>query len=167
MVYVDNDDVTVAVARDLVRDDPQTVVVHADARDVRGVLDHPRVTGLVDLTAPVGVIAVGVLHFLDNAAEVTAELASRLPAGSRVVVTHAVAGHDRHHSVCALAALYEPTPTSLAPRTRDELARLLAGFDLDGEALVPPHRWRPDPTQADNPLPCDGIPLLAAVGRRR
>lgn len=49
-VYVDNDDVTVAGAGDLVRDDPQTVVIHADARDVRGILDHPRAAGLVEPT---------------------------------------------------------------------------------------------------------------------
>jgi SAM-dependent methyltransferase len=167
VVYVDNDEVTAALARDLVRDRARVAVVRADVRDMSSVLDRPRVTGLLDLTAPVGVVAVGVLHFVDNAAQVMAELASWLAPGSHVVVSHATAGDDPHHRVCALAGLYEATPTPLVPRSRGELVRLLAGFDLVGEGLVPPHRWQPESASGGDPQPCDGIPLLAGVGRRR
>jgi SAM-dependent methyltransferase len=134
VVYVDNDAVTVALAHNLVADRPRTAVLHADARDIGAVLDHPRVTDLLDLALPIGVIAVGVLHFLADTAQVMAGLASRLPPGSQLVVSHAVADGDACHPVSALTALYAATPTPLVPRTRDELTSCWPGSTSSARA---------------------------------
>ena len=64
-VYVDVDPVAVAHGRALLRDDEgHTGVVHADLRDPGYVLAQPEVGELLDLSRPIGVLMIAVLHFV-------------------------------------------------------------------------------------------------------
>jgi len=67
IVYVDNDPVVLASARALLAVNRTVTVVSADLREPGSVFQHPEVTGHLDWTRPVAVLAVAVLHFLTDA----------------------------------------------------------------------------------------------------
>ena len=66
-VYVDVDPVAFAHATALLQDDGQTGVIHADLRNTRHVLAQPIIGELLDLSRPVGMLMIAVLHFLGDA----------------------------------------------------------------------------------------------------
>ena len=76
VVYVDVDPVAVAHSRAILAGDDRTDVVHADLRDVQGVLKDPRTVRLLDLSRPVGVLMVALLHFVPAAADPAGVLAA-------------------------------------------------------------------------------------------
>jgi SAM-dependent methyltransferase len=166
VVYVDIDPVAVAHARALLADDPRTGVVQGDFTDVEAVLDDPTTRSLLDLSRPVGVLVVALLHFVGDdrrPAEVLARYRAAMAPGSHLVVSHASAdgAPDRageHQS------LYRRTATPMTMRSRDEVATLLDGFTLVEPGIVFLPQWRPDdPVPPANPERFTGY---AAVGRR-
>ncbi|MDF2975296.1 MAG: hypothetical protein K0S40_24 [Actinomycetospora sp.] len=166
VVYVDIDPVAVAHARALLADDPRTGVVQADFTDVDAVLGDPITQSLLDLSRPVGVLVVALLHFVGDErgpAQVLARYRAAMAPGSHLVVSHASADGapdraDEHQS------LYRRTATPMTMRTRDEVAALLDGFTLVEPGIVFLPQWRPDdPVPAANPERFTGY---AAVGRR-
>jgi hypothetical protein len=160
VVYVDNDPVVLSHARAGLRSSEAgaTSYLDADARDTRAVLAGASLT--LDLAEPVGVIMIGILNFLEDAAEVLARLAAAVPAGSYLAVMQP--SPDERLTVAArrwnqLAA----TPVFL--RDRGTVARWLAGLELVDPGIVEVHRWRPDPGDPDYP---EGMPLLGAVAKK-
>lgn len=167
VVYVDIDPVAVAHSRAILADDPRTGVVQGDFTEVATVLDDPVTRSLIDLSRPVGVLVVALLHFVgDDRApgEVLARYREATAPGSHLVISHASADGapdraDDHQ------ALYRRTATPMRMRTRDEVAALLGGFTLVDPGLVFLPEWRPDDPSAvlENPERFTGY---AAVGRR-
>jgi SAM-dependent methyltransferase len=166
VVYVDIDPVAVAHARALLADDPRTGVVQGDFTDVEAVLGDPITRSLLDLSRPVGVLVVALLHFVGDErrpADVLARYRAAMAPGSHLVVSHASADGapdraDEHQS------LYRRTATPMTMRSRDEVAALLDGFTLVEPGIVFLPQWRPDdPVPAANPERFTGY---AAVGRR-
>jgi SAM-dependent methyltransferase len=166
VVYVDIDPVAVAHARALLADDPHTGVVHGDFTDVDAVLGDPTTRLLLDLSRPVGVLVVALLHFVGDErrpADVLARYRAAMAPGSHLVVSHASADGapdraDEHQS------LYRRTATPMTMRSRDEVAALLDGFTLVEPGIVFLPQWRPDdPVPPANPERFTGY---AAVGRR-
>jgi SAM-dependent methyltransferase len=64
VVYVDNDPVAVLAADESLVGNPNATMIHADLRQVDAVLGDPEVTRLLEHTAPVGVLLVGVLYLV-------------------------------------------------------------------------------------------------------
>ncbi|GLZ46047.1 hypothetical protein Acsp06_22320 [Actinomycetospora sp. NBRC 106375] len=167
VVYVDIDPVAVAHSRALLADDPRTGVVQADLVDVDGVLGAPATRSLLDLSRPVGLLVVALLHFVGDErrpADVLARYREALAPGSHLVISHASAdgAPDRageHQS------LYRRTATPMTMRTRDEVAGLLDGFTLVEPGLVFLPQWRPDDPSAPLTAP-ERFTGYAAVGRR-
>ena len=92
VVYVDNDPVVLAHARTLLTGSPEgrTAYIDADLRDPEKILASPRLIETLDLSQPVALMLVAVLHFLvdaDNPAAVVAALLAALPPGSYLVAT--------------------------------------------------------------------------------
>jgi hypothetical protein len=125
VVYVDTDPVAVAHSRAILAGDQQTAVVEADGRDPAAVLAHPDVTGLLDLSRPVGLLMVALLHFV-------------LDEGNSHGSTDTAPG------VATMEKLYERTATPIQMRSRSELETLLGDVDLvePGVEFLP--AWRPD-----------------------
>jgi SAM-dependent methyltransferase len=166
VVYVDIDPVAVAHARALLADDPRTGVVQGDFTDVEAVLGDPTTRSLLDLSRPVGVLVVALLHFVGDErrpADVLARYRAAMAPGSHLVLSHASADGapdraDEHQS------LYRRTATPMTMRSRDEVAALLDGFTVVEPGIVFLPQWRPDdPVPAANPERFTGY---AAVGRR-
>jgi hypothetical protein len=160
IVYVDNDPVVMSHARAGLRSSEEgaTSYLDVDAHDIRAVIAGASVT--LDFARPVGVIMIGILNFLEDAADVLTWLAAAVPAGSYLAIMQP--SRDERLTVAArrwnqLAA----TPVFL--RDRGTVARWLAGLELVDPGIVEVHQWRPDPVDADYP---EGMPLLGAVAKK-
>jgi SAM-dependent methyltransferase len=162
VVYVDNDPSVLAHARALTSG-ANTAVIQADLRDPAAILAHPDTRRLIDLTKPLALLFVAVLHFVpDPDAQQAVAAFSRVAApGSYLVLSHgcsdpdpvaAAAGADRY------AGAYTPVP-----RPRTGILAFYAGFDLIDPGLVPVHQWRPGPGDPADP---GKVWLLGGVGRK-
>nr|WP_231861551.1 MULTISPECIES: SAM-dependent methyltransferase [Frankia] len=171
VVYVDIDPVAVVHSRMLLADNPLATVLQADIREPASILGSSEVTGLLDLSRPVAVLMVTVLHFVadgdDPAGIIEAFRAATVP-GSYLAVSH-VTADERAEQVHGAGKVYESTPTGVTPRSRATIAALLAGYDLVEPGLVYLPSWRPDEAHGGrDPLAADPsrAVALAAVGRR-
>jgi SAM-dependent methyltransferase len=163
VVYVDHDRVAVAHSQAILKDNPYARAVPGDARRPADILAHPEVSGLFDLSRPVGVLLVAVLHFVadeDDPAAVVAWLHDRLAPGSCLVLSH---GCPEHHAEVAerVQQVYRHTTNALWLRTRPKIERLFDGFELVEPGLTWVTAWRPDGT--DEP---ERREMLAGVGRK-
>lgn len=145
VVYVDVDPIAVAHAQSLLSGNDDAGVVHADLRDVSGVLTAPEVRRLIDFTRPVGVLLVAVLHFVpdrDDPAGIVSRYRDAVSSGSYLVVSHAAASEDDQAPAGAeeATAAYSRRVSEFTLRTRSEVAGLFAGFEL-----IPPRGARPEP----------------------
>src|ERR671934_16399 len=68
IVYVDNDPLVLVHARALLTSTPQgrTAYIDADLRDPDGILRHPDLLETLDLSAPVALMLVAILHFIGD-----------------------------------------------------------------------------------------------------
>jgi len=164
VVYVDIDPVAVAHSRAILDGDPRVTPIQADLRSPADVLDLAAREGGLDLTQPVAVLLVAVLHFVpdsDDPGRVMAEYRDGTAPGSAIAICHATADGqgeraDEHR------ALYARTPTPMTMRSHADVSRLLAGYELVEPGLVYMSQWRPD--DEDLPARPEDYPGYAAVG---
>lgn len=154
VVYVDNDPVAVTHSRAILADSAGAAIVQADLRSPEQIFDDDALQGLVDLTRPVALLLVAVLHFVpdeDDPYGLVARLIAQLPQGSYLAISHA--SSDGHPELAAShQRLYERTPTPMTMRTGEQIERFFSGTRLVSPGLVPIPRWRPDeePHQPDD-----------------
>ena len=167
VVYVDIDPVAAAHSREILSGNPLAEVVQADLRDAMTIFDDPVVRKLLDLTQPIGVLMVAMLHFVPDAAgpaDIVALYRRMMPPGSHLVVSHAT--HEgQPHQAESHTELYRRAGAPLTMRSRVEIEELLDGFELVPPGVVFLPLWRPDaPADVDDhPERFTGY---AAVGRR-
>ena len=167
VVYVDNDPVVIAHARDMLNGLPNTSIISGDLRDPAAILADPHLRATLDFEAPLGLLLVAVLHFIadheDPRAIVTA-LMDAIPAGSYLVLSHASA--DSYARASRAERVYEDASAGLHFRPRGEVEALLAGFDLvDPGELVWTPQWHPDEQTPPIDSP-GGATVLCAVARK-
>jgi S-adenosyl methyltransferase len=148
VVYVDNDPIVLAHARVLLTSRPEgrTAYIDSDLRDPEKILSAPEVRGTLDLSAPVALMLVAILHFLtdeDDPAGVVATLLDALPAGSYLVASHVTPEHDPE-GVGGLVRAYRQGGVAAQVRTADEFAELaFGGLEMIDPGLVLVSEWRP------------------------
>ena len=167
VVYVDVDPVAVAHSAAILDGDPQTVVIQADARDTEQILAHPELHRLLDLSRPIALLLLGVLHFIpdeDDPAGIVARLGDALAPGSYAALVN-VTHEDQPSEVIEAQKLSARTGTPIYLRSRADLLEQLKGFALVEPGLVHIPLWCPD-----SPLDVDEHPerfgALAGVGRK-
>jgi hypothetical protein len=148
VVYVDNDPLVLAHARALLTSSPEgrTAYIDADVRDPAAILGHPSVHDVLDLSQPVALMLVAILHFVTDEAkpaEVIAALLDALPPGSYLVASHLSTEHDTP-ATSAGQQVMRGAGIAMQKRDSDEFARLA----FPGLELVPPgvtlvSEWRP------------------------
>ena len=148
VVYVDNDPIVAAHSRALLVRDERTAFVTADATNPAGILAAEELTRTLDLSRPVALMFVSFLMYFDDlvAANIVSALRNALPPGSYVVISHPTADlaadEDELKSLQAAGAAATAGGVTYVPRTRDQVADLLAGTTLVPPGLVPMQQWR-------------------------
>ncbi|MEV0619219.1 SAM-dependent methyltransferase [Nonomuraea sp. NPDC050404] len=147
VAYVDHDPVVIVHARALLAGtDPYLTTVHADVREPASILDAPATRKLIDFGRPVGVVLLGVLHYLtdeDDPWGVVAAFRERLAPGSALIVSHAT--DDAHPEVGkAVRKVYDEVDTPLVHRGREQVTRMFEGFETVEPGVTNVADWRPD-----------------------
>jgi hypothetical protein len=165
IVYVDNDPIVLAHAHQLLRstDEGTTRFVQGDLRRPDAVLAATGET--LDLSRPVGLLLVSLLHFLTDAEDpygVVQRYVDALPSGSYLVLTHLA--QDVIDLDATYAQLNAVTDETFTLRPKAAVARFFDGLELVEPGLVIVDDWRPD---ADH-VAYDGqaLPLYGAVARK-
>lgn len=160
VVYVDHEPVAVAHSLMLLKDNPNAVAFEADATDTEAVLGSEAVK-LLDLSEPVGLLAITLGHYLPEVRGVFGAYRDALAPGSHFALTHltndfAVLRDPK------IAETMRSTQDSIYPRSRDEVLALFDGFELVEPGLTTSANWRPDRLAAVVDPEEDG--LYAGVG---
>ncbi len=166
VVCIDNDPVVIAHSRALLahRDPEHTTVLAGDLRDPEHILADPGLHEVIDFTRPVVVLMMAILHFLrdaDDPAGIIAAFRAAMAPGSHLVISHAT--YDFNIKVLNNSRVYNDATAPFVPRSRAQVAALLAGFELLEPGLVDAAHWRPDGVR---PLPPQPLNNYGAVGRK-
>ncbi|MGY2006239.1 SAM-dependent methyltransferase [Nocardia gipuzkoensis] len=169
VVYVDNDPIVLSHARALLTGTPEgrTAYVDADLKDPAAILSAPALVETLDLTRPVALSLVAVLHFLSDEHkpyEIVEALLDALAPGSYLVVSHITTDLEPEIMSAALD-VYRQSGVYAQARTRDEVARFFTGLELLDPGVVVANQWRPateSPAWLDAQVNC-----WSAVGRKR
>jgi hypothetical protein len=118
VVYVDIDPVAVIHAQRLLSDNVRAAAINVDLRHPEAILAHRSLRETLDLTQPVGLLLVSVLHFLpdSDAYPAVAHLRRALPSGGDHAATPiACCLNSRSTTGAALCPATAPTRHAAAP----------------------------------------------------
>jgi hypothetical protein len=168
IVYTDNDPIVLIHAEALLRSSREGITdyVQADVREPGRILDQARKN--LDLTRPVALSLVALTHFLgdeDRPYDLVARLVDALPSGSYLVLSQLTADFDPV-AVGRGVAMYAAGGVTLAPRTKDEIARFFDGLDTVDPGLVQLTDWHPELAVGESVDENAVISLYGAVARK-
>ncbi len=172
VVYVDNDPIVLAHARALLTssEEGRTTYVAADVSDPAAILADPNLTGTLDLTEPVAVSLIALLHFVPgDVYQIVKELMAPLAPGSYLAISHVTTDFDDgpqdRDGMARLIRVYNERGIPLQPRSRGEVAHFFAGLELLAPGVEMIHRWH-NPGLDYPPGHDKQISLWGAVGRK-
>ncbi|MEU1883492.1 SAM-dependent methyltransferase [Streptosporangium sp. NPDC020072] len=160
VVYVDNEPTVVSYGDAMLRG-PGITVVEGDVRDLPAILDHPQVRDTLDFERPIGVLMVGLLHFVADPAPILARLRQVLAPGSHLAIGHACSSTMPADEVAVGKRVYEQTRNPVFPRTTEEIGDMFDGWQLLEPGLVLLPDWRP---YGGDPYPEKAIEGMGGVG---
>jgi S-adenosyl methyltransferase len=175
VTYVDNDPLVVSYARALLATDSLVTVVSGDAREYGTILSALELGVTIDLSEPVCVLFVSMLHFLaaTEADAVVAAFRERMAPGSYLVIS---AGYRDDSSVPVREEIQSAygADTVLTGRTPAEITAYFGDFELVPPGVVPVAEWLLQALGAPQsrlprkvpPAPAKAR-MLAGIGRKR
>jgi trans-aconitate methyltransferase len=148
VVYTDNDPVVLAHARALMTGtrEGRTAYIHADMRDPAAILTAPQLRDTLDLDQPVALLAIAVLHFIeddDEALTVLQRLVDALPSGSYLAVSTGTADFDPE-PLAGLVEAYQARGEVMKLRDRAQVEKFFDGLELLEPGVVQVHKWQAD-----------------------
>jgi hypothetical protein len=167
VVYVDNDPIVLMHARALLTSTPEgaTAYLDADLRDPGRILGDPHLSRTIDLSQPVGLMLVAILHFVKDADDpygAVSRLVSAMPSGSYLTITHATKDHMPPETLAAVDGADEQIPFQF--RSREEFGRFLDGMDLVPPGIVSVSEWRAETEAGPRPSAAETA-VYGAVAR--
>lgn len=166
VVYVDIDPVAVAHARQLLVGNENATILRADLRDPDAVLGDPRVGRLLDLSQPIAVLMIFVLHFLpddQDPAGIAARYLAAAAPGSYLAISHA--GHAPRQADVqreVLADYVRATGMPALPRGQEQIAALFGAMEIEPPGVVLVNEWRPEGPADDRPM----LPSFGGLARK-
>jgi hypothetical protein len=144
VVYADRDPTVARHARSLLASTTagRTDYLHADLRDPEPILAAAAAT--LDLTRPVAVLLIAVLHFIpdsDDPYGIVARLMAGLPSGSYLVIGHAASDMAPEAAAEMTRRLNQSSPVPITPRTQAQVTRFFDGLDVMPPGVVPVSDW--------------------------
>jgi len=143
IVYADNDPVVLAHGGDLLGGDRAAAMILADIREPDELLAGVRRTGLIDFSAPVGLMMTAVLHFVSDEANPKALIGrymSELAPGSYLAMSHRTTDHKPPMALQTLAEVGAHAAGGSYYRSKEEIRGLFDGLEL----VSPYERAQPD-----------------------
>jgi hypothetical protein len=166
VAYVDHDPVAIAHSRALLADTPGTTVVKADLRHGDSALADPALNRLIDLSRPVAVLIIAVLHFVPDIGEartIVDRVRKQLTPGSYIALSHASA-EGGSKAVKQTEEMYSSDVTEMAMRSRAEIASLFGSMRLVEPGVVTLPMWRPELPEEIPPEAMVNYPGYGGVG---
>ncbi|GAA5052928.1 SAM-dependent methyltransferase [Nocardia callitridis] len=169
VVYVDNDPIVLAHARALMTgtSEGRTAYVHADVNEPKSILSAPELLATIDLSKPVALSLIALLHFVPDDLDphgTVATLLDALAPGSYLVLSHASPDFDAV-TFERIDKIYRESGLATQFRTRAEFSRFFEGLTLVEPGITVPHRWRP--TDVDPPESLDAqVSFYSAVAKK-
>jgi hypothetical protein len=169
VVYVDNDPIVLVHARALLTSAAQgaTAYLQADIRDPDSIVTDPQVVRTLDLTKPVALMLVAVMHFLpdsDDPYGILRRLIKALPSGSYLVISHATSDYLTPEQLAASAEANERSGVTFRLRSVEEFSRFFEGLDLIEPGITSVVNWRPELPPEERPS-VEGVSMLCGVAR--
>ncbi|WP_242902226.1 SAM-dependent methyltransferase [Actinomadura terrae] len=148
VVYVDNDPIVLVHARALLTSTPegQSRYIDADVSDPQSILAAPEVQETLDLSQPVGLCLIAVLHFLHDEAQahgIVENLLEPLPSGSFLALS-TIAIDSAPKQVSTAIKEYNARGIHSKARTKADIEGFFKGLELIEPGVTPVHHWRPD-----------------------
>lgn len=170
VVYVDNDPIVLAHARALLNSGPagRTAFINADLRDPDHILSSPQLRETLDMSQPIGLLLIAILHFVGDADDpygVTRRLVEALPPGSFVALSH-LTGDFVPEKWAGVEAVYRRQGVTMQVRSKSEIARFLDGLDLVPPGLEIITRWHPEPVDIEGSITDAQVSVYGAVARK-
>lgn len=167
VVYVDNDPIVLAHARALLQSSPEgaTAYVDADMHDPDAILGSQEFQELIDLDRPVGLMVIGIMHFIlpPDDHRLVRRLLDPLPSGSYLAMTIGTADFAPEE-VNRVAQEYREQGMPFVLRDLPAATSFFDGLELQEPGVAQVHAWRPGPEQDG----VDGgdIAMYGAVARK-
>ena len=168
VVYVDNDPLVLSHARALLTSSPEgaTAYIDADVRDPERILADPAVRGTLDLSQPVALLLVAILHFVEDHEDpwgLVGRLVAALPPGSYLVLSHATFDPLDAETIAAMDAVNKNIKPLFSPRPLAEVTRFFDGLELLEPGVVSVPDWRPGPGPRPTPAEATGYGAVARI----
>jgi hypothetical protein len=132
IAYVDNDPVVLAHNRALLWTDPRVAVLPHDLRRPAELMEDPGLQRVLDFTAPIGLLMIAVLHFVDlvSAPPVIDRYLHQLPRGSQVAISVLSSDGIPTDVLRAAETAYGREAATLVYRTRSETLELFHRLEM-------------------------------------
>jgi S-adenosyl methyltransferase len=155
VVYVDHDPIVVAHNDALLATRDGVITIRADVRDPEAVLADEALAKCIDFDEPVGVLLLGVLHFIsldEDAPGIIARFRQRMVPGSYLAVSLGTSDGADPEMLAEATQTYAAARMPFTLRSRPQIMDLFEGFSLIEPGLVSLPEWRPDSNTDRTPL---------------
>ncbi|MFJ9009325.1 SAM-dependent methyltransferase [Streptomyces canus] len=169
VVYVDNDPLVLRLSQGLLNGTPEgrTSYIEADMRDPASILEAPELRATLDLTRPVALLVIAIVHFMtdeDDAVGIVRRLLDPLPSGSHLAMSIGTA-EFAPDEVGRVAQEYAARGMPMRLRTFAEAAEFFTGLEVVEPGIVQVHKWHPDGSGTEVIRDAD-IAMYGVVGRK-
>ncbi|WP_026425145.1 SAM-dependent methyltransferase [Actinokineospora inagensis] len=161
VLYVDNDPIAIAHSEIELAETPTARALLGDLREPETILEAA--ASVLDLSQPIGVLMLAVLHFIPDPHTAVARYLSEIAAGSYVAITHGTmeGTPDGRGDVLRL---YASSGSPATPRDREEVARLVGGMEILAPGVVWTPEWRPERDVVGDPAESLTYAVVARKG---
>jgi O-methyltransferase involved in polyketide biosynthesis len=164
VAYVDNDPVVTVHGRALCGTDDGVTVINGDIRQPAAIFANPELTDRIDLSQPIALLCVAVLHFItedEGPRKIVAALQRQMVPGSYLVISHGATDGADKNTIDKITNAYMEATSPAVPRTESAIRDLFTGLDLAEPGLTDVARWR-----YTRPAETGQIRVLGGVGRK-
>ncbi|MGX5211858.1 SAM-dependent methyltransferase [Streptomyces violaceus] len=174
VVYVDNDPLVLSLSQGLLSGTPEgrTAYIEADMRDPADILGAPGFRETLDLSEPVALTVIAIVHFMldeHDAVGIVRRLLDPLPSGSCLAMSVGTADFAPDE-VGRVAREYAARGMPMRLRTLPEAAEFFEGLDLVEPGIAQVHKWRPNRTDGTENsglgIRDEDIAMYGAVARK-
>jgi S-adenosyl methyltransferase len=147
VVYVDHDPVAHAHSLTILAGDDRIVPVQGDLRDPDSILAAPALRETIDFARPVGLLLVGVLHFVFDEYDpvgILRRLRDAVVPGSYLAIQHATYDSQPEATRQMLQYWNSQSPESMRWRTKEQIAAFFGDWSLIEPGIVFLPLWPTD-----------------------